>query len=133
MFVFSCAESMVDDVPVWCGGALFLLLRPLPRTRTLLKEKEVPGYDRSMYTCERTAAKTRDGVEVRLTSSACDYRGHWDSNDLTEMRCDVLSVSGAMRVVCSSNAAASTVEVHCASRDYNDFVRAAPVIGRTAS
>ncbi|CAN0370281.1 unnamed protein product, partial [Scytosiphon promiscuus] len=41
--------------------------RPWDRARTLLKEKEVPGYDRSMYTCERTAAKTRDGVEVPMS------------------------------------------------------------------
>ncbi|CAM9780894.1 unnamed protein product, partial [Ectocarpus fasciculatus] len=34
------------------------------KARTLLKEKEVPGYDRSMYECERTVAKARDGVEV---------------------------------------------------------------------
>ncbi|CAM9668454.1 unnamed protein product, partial [Hapterophycus canaliculatus] len=37
------------------------------KARTLLKEKEVPGYDRSMYTCERTTAKTRDGVEVPMS------------------------------------------------------------------
>eukprot|EP00903_Cladosiphon_okamuranus_P021564 g19826.t1 len=37
------------------------------KVRTLLKEKEVPGYDRSMYTCERTAVKARDGVEVPMS------------------------------------------------------------------
>ncbi|CAM9523634.1 unnamed protein product, partial [Ectocarpus sp. 13 AM-2016] len=37
------------------------------KARTLLKEKEVPGYDRSMYECERTVAKARDGVEVPMS------------------------------------------------------------------
>ena len=35
------------------------------RERTLLKEKEVPNYDRSQYECKRSMVKARDGVEVR--------------------------------------------------------------------
>lgn len=57
-----------------------LLLRLfLDRARTLLKEKEVPGYDRSMYTCERTNAKTRDGVEVRVAISTHGCYSHRDA------------------------------------------------------
>jgi len=37
------------------------------RTFTTLKEKEVPGYDRSLYACVRTAAVARDGSEVPLS------------------------------------------------------------------
>ncbi|CAM9120715.1 unnamed protein product [Pylaiella littoralis] len=37
------------------------------KSRTLMKEQEVPGYDRSVYTCERTVAKVRDGVEVPMS------------------------------------------------------------------
>lgn len=60
------AMGSVDWVirPIAVRRVLCLSVR-FRRTRTLLKEKEVPGYDRSMYTCERTVAKARDGVEVR--------------------------------------------------------------------
>ncbi|CAM9993833.1 unnamed protein product [Ascophyllum nodosum] len=37
------------------------------RERTLLKEKEVPNYDRSQYECKRSMVKARDGVEVPVS------------------------------------------------------------------
>jgi oligopeptidase B len=32
-----------------------------PSERRVLKERAVPGYDRSLYACERTTALSRDG------------------------------------------------------------------------
>ena len=37
------------------------------KTRTLLKETEVPCYDRSLYTCKRIFAKAKDGTDVPLS------------------------------------------------------------------
>ena len=33
-----------------------------PSKRTMLKEQEVPGYDKSLYACERTNVRSRDGT-----------------------------------------------------------------------
>eukprot|EP00953_Heterococcus_sp_UTEX-ZZ885_P006781 4133-Heterococcus_DN1.PRE.1 len=37
------------------------------KTRKLLKEKEVPGYDRSQYKCERLAATAKDGTTIPMS------------------------------------------------------------------
>ncbi|MGE0431920.1 MAG: S9 family peptidase, partial [Planctomycetota bacterium] len=37
------------------------------RARELLKEREVPGYDRKLYETARIAARARDGVEVPIS------------------------------------------------------------------
>ncbi|CAM9400361.1 unnamed protein product [Discosporangium mesarthrocarpum] len=38
------------------------------RKRTLLKEKEVPNYDRNQYTCSRILATSRDGTKIPMSA-----------------------------------------------------------------